>query len=191
MLLALLSVMAFGFSRTALREVGISGNVYQAGKADAAADAGLDWFMAWEADSQKATPAGTPAGKAKTILDLINSTYATGLNLASDLSSSSYPLNWTATVGTPDGMVMQGANVDGSMAQAFNLRLICLGKVDAEKSGGGDTSRGNPSGGTNVGTNAQQLYGWEANSTGQALLPGDSWRFQSIRSAKIVVQPKS
>lgn len=191
MMLALLAVSAFGFSRTVVRQIGISGNVFQAGRADAAADAGLDWFLAWEGDSQKVTPTGTPSGQAKNLIDSINSTYATGLDLGRDLSSTSYPLAWKATVGTPNGLVMQGANVDGSMTQAFDLRLVCLGKDDGGQSGGGETTRGNPSGGTNVKTNTQQLYAWEVTSTGQALLPGDSWRFQSIRSAKVVIRPKS
>ena len=47
MLLMLLALATFGLSRTVLREVGISGNTFQGGRADAAADAGLDWFMAW------------------------------------------------------------------------------------------------------------------------------------------------
>lgn len=188
MLLALLSVAAFGFSRTALREVGISGNVYQAGRADAAADAGLDWFMAWETDAQKGNATPATAAQAKSLTDKINSTYSSGLDLTNNTNS----MVWSANVGAKDGMVLQGVNADGvSMTQAFNVRLICLGKDDGAQAGGGETNRGNPSGGTNVRTNVEELYAWEVLSTGQALLPGDLWRFQSIRSAKVVIRPKS
>lgn len=187
MLLVLLSVAALGLSRTVLREIGISGSVSQAGRADAAADAGLDWFMAWENDAQQGNATPAAAAKAKALTDSIETVYKSGLLLPTGSSG----LKWEAVVGTPDGMVLQGANTDGSMTQSFNLRLVCLGKDDGAQAGGGETNRGNPSGGTNVRTNVEQLYAWEAVSTGQALLPGDSWRFQSVRAAKVVIRPKS
>lgn len=187
MMLALLAVSAFGFSRTVVRQIGISGNVFQAGRADAAADAGLDWFLAWESDSQKGNATPASATRAKSLTDAIDATYLQGLSLANPSSS----LTWNANASALDGMVLQGANADGSVTQVFNLQLICLGKDDGAQAGGGETNRGNPSGGTNVRTNVDQLYAWEVISTGQALLPGDAWRFQSIRSAKVVIRPKS
>jgi Tfp pilus assembly protein PilX len=188
MLLMLLSVAAFSFSRTVIREIGISGNVFQAGRADAAADAGLDWFIAWESDTQKGNPTPTTATRAKQITDKVNSTYMSGLDLATAPNSPAW--KWGASVSGKDGMVLQGASADGSMTQAFNLSLVCLGKDDGAQAGGGETNRGNPSGGTDMRTNVGQLYAWEVISTGQAILPGDAWRFQSIRSAKVVIRPK-
>jgi len=186
MLLVLLSIAAFGLSRTVIREMGISGNVSQAGRAEAVADAGLDWFMAWENDAQKGNTPPASADQAKKLVEAINSTYATGISLADNSSK----LVWNANVSSKDGMVLQGTNDDGSASQAFNLRLLCLGKDDGAQPGSGETTRGNPSGGTNVRTNIEQLYAWEAISTGQALLPGDAWRFQAARAAKVVIRPK-
>ena len=187
MLLVLLSVAVFGLSRTVIREVGISGNVFQSGRADAAADAGLDWFMAWEQDAQNGNATPTSAAAAKLLTDAVANTYSNSL----DLATASSTLNWSANVSTPDGMVLQATGEGGAVTQSFNLQLICLGKDDGAQVGAGETSRGNPSGGTNVRTGIESLYAWEAVSTGQALLPGDVWRFQSTRAAKVVIRPKS
>ena len=186
MLLVLLSVAAFSLSRTVIREIGVSGNVFQAGKADAASDAGLDWFMAWEAETQRVGGSvPTSAAQAKAATDAVNTVYD-GISVA-DKSTN---LKWSANVSGADGMVLQGANADGSMSQAFNLQVTCLGKDDGAQAGGGETTRGNPSGGTDVRANVGQLFAWEVTSTGQAILPGDAWRYQSIRAGKIVVNPK-
>ena len=117
--------------------------------------------------------------------DKIASVYTSGIKL--DVGSSD--LTWSANVGTPNGMVLQATHDDGSVAQSFNLRLVCMGKDEGAQIEGGETNRGNPSGNTNVRAGVQDYYLWETVSTGQALFPGDSWRFQSIRSAKVVIPP--
>lgn len=46
-LLVLATVLGFGLARGTIRELAITGNVWQGAKASEASEAGLDWFLIW------------------------------------------------------------------------------------------------------------------------------------------------
>ena len=175
MLLVVVTAAAFSLSRSALKEITTTGNVYQTGRAETASDAGLDWFVAWTglatrdgevpADTKQATVTGS-------VLGMLNAPALGGLKQTwqADLTKESDPF------------LLQGLSKEKAYTQAFDLQLEFLG------SRGGD-----PSGGKNVRAFSTAQYAWELTSTGQALVKtgsGDTdyMRYRAVRAAKLDIR---
>ena len=138
MLLALLTAVAFGMSKNALREVAISGTSRQGSMAQNTADSGIEWAVFWlvDANASGATSTSTAIGLRNLKSKLASDSTLAGrsYNPLFDLTGTSY----TSTQGlynperllTPDYLPsdLTIASVSGT-TQAFTVGLTRMGKL--------------------------------------------------------------
>lgn len=173
--LVVVTAAAFSLSRTSLRELATTGNVYQAARAETASDAGLDWFMAWagQAASGGAVPADAKSGAVTGVV----------LTMLERPQLGELKQTWTSDVtAASDPFLLQGLGPDKGYTQAFDLQLEYLGNPS-----------GDASGNKSVGSFSTRQNVWELTSTGQALVKtgsgaSDYLRFRAIRAAKLDIR---
>lgn len=174
MLVALLSVTAFTVSQNVMRETAITGNVLQAGRADTAANAGLDWMLVW---LEKGVTEGTTG-----MPPLAQSVFEKVEAFRSKPEMYHKAEKWNAQISAGGEMVLTGK--DGKILQAFDTRMEYLGASSQQDFRSGDITA---SGSTVVNNQNRETGNWEITSVGNALvhLGGDNyWKFQTTRAIK-------
>lgn len=175
MLLMVATLAAFSLSHTTLKELATTGNVYQAGRSETAADAGLDWFVAWT--GQAATGGEVQAGtKQATVTSAVT-------GMLEQPQRDALKREWKSdTSDATDPFLLQGLSKDKAITQAFDLRLEFLGHP-----------AGDAAGNKNVGKFSVRENAWELQSTGQALVKtgsgkDDYLRYRAVRAAKLDIR---
>ena len=135
MLLALLTAVAFGMSKNALREVAISGTSRQGSMAQNNADSGIEWAVFWlvDANASGATSTSTAIGLRNLKSKLASDSTLAGrsYNPLFDLTGTSY----TSTQGLYDSVNLPTPPTDLTIAsvsgttQAFTVGLTRMGKL--------------------------------------------------------------
>ncbi len=200
-LLVLLTVMVMTLSKNSIRELSISGTVWQATKASEAAEAGLDWFILW---TNKDNASGATSQDRDRLLAAFQQ-----LNTSGTWQSSSYLLNSSNTwdrafavrsteKSTASDMVFSNAGTDFKQALTGNVTLqsfdvMCrylgdpaVGTVSGAAGGLGHTA-GNTTGRTGRSMNLYQVQ-----SQGKASVPTGSSsyiRYTTIREMYLGVTP--
>ncbi|BDU68900.1 hypothetical protein GETHOR_10010 [Geothrix oryzae] len=196
-LLVLLTVLVFSLGKSSLRELTVTGTVWQAAKASEAAEAGLDWFILWTNPTNAGS--ATTAGR-ETLVTAFNALNAG--TTWSDPTINPYLLNsakpWdraASLTSTPSttGSDMVFANTgtgylqSGSeVKQSFDLMFRFLGTplVNTVSSGGG-----NPAG-QGSGTGRQSVL-FQLQSTGKASIPtgGTYMNYRATREMYLTLIP--
>jgi hypothetical protein len=202
-LIVLMSLAAFSLSRNSIRELATSGSIIQGGKASAAADAGLDWFVVWShPDNVVLSLASTGAvgnnALAKAITDIKRPNWYSALSSDGLLASTASNRTWDMAAlvksqesqmttnemvfdNSANATVLQSKNNTGNpVVQSFNLQVRFLGFQPITLTGGG----GNASGGTSQAANGNQDTAWQVVSIGNAAVPiggGNYLRYQQRR----------
>jgi len=175
MLLSVVTIAAFTLSRSALKELATTGNVFQAGRAETASDAGIDWFLAWNDFAE-----GGETVKADTKQATVT---ARVLEVQDNPQIGGKKDSWIADLSKADDpFTLQGLNKDKAYTQAFDLQFEYLGAKD-----------GDAAGGKNLKSLNTREHGWELTSTGQALVKtgsGDTdyLRYRTVRAAKLEIR---
>jgi Tfp pilus assembly protein PilX len=170
MLIVLLTLAGIGASRNAIRELSITGDVVQGAKANASADAGLDWFQAWSYS------ANTGAGGVGNTIPTIMSNLQNGT-----LTNSAGQATTTLQSASLGGDMVMGAS-NSNVLQNFDIQLTFLGLLAQQT---GSSGGGNHAGTGNNATTNFNLWGVTAvgrstvqDSTGHAIMA-----FQNQRQA--------
>lgn len=135
MLLALLTAVAFGMSKNALREVAISGTSRQGAMAQNTADSGIEWAVFWlvDANASAATSTSTAIGLRNLKSKLASDSTLAGrsYNPIFDLTGTSY----TSTQGLYDPVNLPTPPSDLTISgvsgttQGFTVGLTRMGKL--------------------------------------------------------------
>lgn len=199
-LLVLATVVGFGLSKNALRELSTTGTVWQAAKASEAAEAGTDWFMLWSNKDNWGPAAGS--NKRDVLVQAIQQ-----LNAADSWRTSTYLYDQTITTtserwdraikvassetDTNSDMVFAnsgtGYKQTTPVTQSFDLVVRYLGQpLDNTVS----STSGNPSGGTTA-KKGTSLNLYQVQSTGKASVDigGSYMRYQARREVYSTVAP--
>lgn len=200
-LLVVMSVAAFGLSRSTLRELFSVGTVVQGTKAAEAAEAGIDWFITWSEGNNQVAAIGSKGGNALLSQSMVNisdtgwsaNAYPAGVTkhwtttgmewdraftITSALPSSGSDAN-EMVFDTTKSVVKQTEAAGNSVIQKFDVSVRFLGFMPTSLTTGG----GNPSGGTALGSQSQQDLLWQVVSTGTANIKGASLAFTQRREA--------
>jgi len=198
-LLVLATVLAFGLSKNALRELAVTGTVWQAAKASEAAEAGTDWFMLWSNKDNWANATGNKRDTLVQALQQLNATdtWRTSTYLL-DQSITSTADRWDRAVqvtssetDTDSDMVFAnsgtGYKQSTQVKQSFDLMFRYLGHpLESTVS----STAGNPSGGTTA-AKGTSLNLYQLQSTGKASVDtgGSYMRYQARREVYSTVAP--
>lgn len=175
MLVALLSVTAFTVSRNVMRETAITGNVLQAGRADTAANAGLDWMLVWLERGVTEGTGGMPP--------IAQDVFAKVDNYSDTPVFDQKPAVWAPKPDKGGEMVLEAGNA-GKPFQSFETQMEYLGAPSGQEFRSGDVTAG---GGTVTNAFNREIGNWEITSTGNALVNlggSDYWKFQTVRAIK-------
>lgn len=188
-LLVLLTVMVFSLGKNSLRELTVTGTVWQAAKASEAAEAGLDWFILWADTTNRTTAAGYGRDTLSKSIDNLNAgTTWSDITTNPDLLDKDKPWDRankltsspTAT-GTDMVFTNSGAGYlqSGSVVQSFDLMFRYLGVPILNTVSSGV---GNPAGqGPGVG---RQAVLYQLQSTGKASVPLEGTTFMNYRATR-------
>ncbi|HJW72677.1 MAG TPA: hypothetical protein VJ486_07440 [Geothrix sp.] len=183
-LLVLLTVMVLSLSRSSIRELAVTGTVWQAAKASEAAEAGLDWYILWASSENHAVAAGYRRDDLVSALQQLNgggaswqnNTYhdPTGLpgtwDRSATVTSNPYDTNSDmvfANSGT--GFGQSSATTGNTVVQSFDVFFRFLGSpVTPTMSSGAGNVVGAGSGGTGTG---RALVLYQVVATGKASVP--------------------
>ncbi|WP_005033748.1 hypothetical protein [Holophaga foetida] len=200
-LLVLATVVSFGLSKNALRELAVTGTVWQAAKASEAAEAGTDWFMLWSNKDNWANATGQKRDVFVQALQQLNATNtwrdSTYLYQGFDTGAAGSG-RWdravqvvSAETDTDSDMVFVNAGTgfkqSTTVKQSFDLLFRYLGQpMEATVS----SASGNPSGGTTA-KKGTSLNLYQLQSTGKASVDtgGSYVRYQARREVYATVAP--
>lgn len=188
-LLVLLTVMVFSLGKSSLRELAVTGTVWQAAKASEAAEAGLDWFILWSNTNNFASATSSDRDTLVSALKALNAG-----TTWSDPTINSHLLNSANTWDRADSLIstpsattsdMVFANTGagnlqgGSVVQSFDLMFRFLGTplVNTVSSG-----LGNPAG-LGPGTGRQTVL-YQLQSTGKASIPIGGTSYMNYRATR-------
>lgn len=185
-LLMVLTVFAFGMSRNAIRELGISGTVWQAARASEASETGLDWFLLWA--SKENWPSATAYDRNRLVaaLQQLNSsgTWQTSSYLLNPVSTTDTSLNWdraailkSAETAVNSDMVSVNSGADFLQAgtgnttiQSFDIQFRYLGSPLIGTMSGASGGSGNTAGQT-TGSKGLALNLYQIQTLGKASIP--------------------
>lgn len=198
-LLVLATVVAFGLSKTALREMAVTGTVWQAAKASEAAEAGSDWFLIW---ANKTNWPNATSRQRDTLVQALQQLNTLGTWRAStylvDQSLTDISQRWdravqvTSAESDPDSdMVFPNSGIGYKQAtavkQSFDVMFRYLGEPMTSNV---SSSFGNPSGGT-ASKKGTALNVYQVQTTGKASVDtgGSFMRYQARREVYVTVAP--
>jgi Tfp pilus assembly protein PilX len=197
-LLVLLTVMVFSLGKSSLRELAVTGTVWQGAKASEAAEAGLDWFILW-ANSDNASAA--TAYRRNDVVSSIQSvnagvgTWVNGTFTASTWDRSAR-LTSTPTDTNTDmvfansgaGFSQSAATTGNQVVQSFDVFFRYLGSpVTTTMSSGAGSPASIGSGQT-----GRNMILYQVQSTGKASIPagGSNFiRYQTTREMYLTAAP--
>jgi Tfp pilus assembly protein PilX len=183
-LLGVMSLAAFAMAKNSLREISVTGNVWQATKAAEAADAGLDWFVVWThpANADAATTA-----QRKALLAGMRS-----IEDETDVPPADKPWDRSITLASADGdvsddfvfdnaraQVSQSASAGNATTQAFDLTVRYLGEEPAALTTGTTVFDGGKGG-----KKPARDLKWQATGDGRASInagAGMNLRYRAVR----------
>jgi hypothetical protein len=171
MLLMLMSAAALGTSRNVIRELSTTGNVVQGGKASAAADAGVDWFIAWSFGDGSATGAAGNAIK-QTLYNL--ETRAPGYVDP----TTNQPVT---TINAVNEMLFPKP-ADSNIQENFDVQIRYLGRMQQPGTGRGGNAQGPNSAGALLMDNL-----WQVTSFGRSVVMSGSTPVFAFRSVREVI----
>jgi hypothetical protein len=200
-LLVLLTVMVFSLGKSSIRELTVSGTVWQAAKASEAAEAGLDWFVLWTNRDNQGSATARDRDKLSTAFQQIN--------ISGSWLSSPYLLNPSTTwdralmlrsteQSADSDMVLSNTGVDylqastgNTTVQSFDLMCRYLGAPFTTEISGTVGGTGNTAGQT---TQAKGLSSnlYQVQSRGKASVPtgGNSYiRYMTNREMFVTIVP--
>jgi len=191
-LLAVMSVAAFAFSRNTLRDAITSGYTGQGIKAGEAADAGLDWFMVWGHPNNQpsaTTPARTLLTQtmAKMQVERLPVYPTRSWDIAKDITSTDASTTDDMAFDTAGAKVKQNSSLGNETRQAFDVFVRFVG--ESEYGAGGATESSEATGGKGQKKGTRDLR-WQAVSTGRASVAGGLIVHQSRREIITLQSPR-
>jgi len=198
-LLVLATVLSFGLSKNALRELVVTGTVWQAAKASEASEAGIDWYLLWSNRDNWGSATGQKRDVLVQAYQQLNagntwrqSTYLIDQSIADTTQRWDRAVQVTSAESDSNSDMVfansgTGYKQSTSVMQSFDLMVRYLGQpLDSTVS----STFGNPSGGTTP-KKGVSLNMYQIQSLGKASIPtGSSYmRYQARREVYTTVAP--
>lgn len=200
-LLVLLTVLVFSLGKNSIRELAITGTVWQAAKASEASEAGLDWFMLWTNKENLGSATSRDREKLVAAFQELNTTgtWQTSTYLLNSANTWDRAAIIRSTEQSPaSDMVLSNTGVDYLQAstgnvtvQSFDIMFRYLGDPSVGTISGAAGGSGNTAGRT-TGRTGRTSNLYQVQSRGKASVPtgvSSYIRYMTNREMYLAVAP--